>query len=308
MDTSIPMLLFLCFIAVMLFLDLYVFHKNSHIISMKEAVIWSVFWIVLSLLFTGVVYWMSGYQGAINYLTGYLIEKSLSVDNLFVFILIFDYFQTPSAVKHHVLFWGVVGAIVMRGVFIALGIALISTFHWVIYVFGVILVVSGIKMWFEKDKKIEPDRNPILKLLNKFIPMTDEYHGDKFFIIKNAKRYATPLFAVLIVIETSDLIFAVDSIPAILAITYDPFIVFTSNIFAILGLRSLYFVLAKMKDSFDYLHYGLAFILVFVGMKMLMAEWVIIPTWIALSVVFVVLVISVVVSVKMRQPKQDRKR
>ena len=296
MDSVIPLLLFVVFIGLMLLLDLFVFHKKSHIIGMKEAAYWSLFWITLSLLFTLVVYQIRGPEGALSYLTGYIIEKSLSVDNLFVFILIFDYFQTPKRALHKVLFWGVIGAIVMRGLFISLGIVLISTFHWIIYLFGIILVVSGIKLWFEKDKKIDPSKNPVLKFIKKFIPMTDDYEGDQFFLIREGRKYATPLFAVLIMIETSDLIFAVDSIPAILAITYDPFIVFTSNIFAILGLRSLYFVLSHLMGLFHYLHYGLSFILIFIGAKMLLADFITIPTIIALSVVFLTLGISILAS------------
>ncbi len=296
MDSILPIFLFILFIGCMLALDLYVFHGKGHAIGMKEAVGWSVFWMTLSLLFTFIVYEIRGPEGALSYLTGYIIEKSLSVDNLFVFILIFDYFRTPKVLIHQVLFWGVVGAIVMRGLFISVGIVFISTFHWVIYVFGIILVVSGFRLWFEKDKKIEPDKNPVLRLIKKIIPLTDDYEVNNFFLIKNARRYATPLFAVLVMIETSDLIFAVDSIPAILAITYDPFIVFTSNIFAILGLRSLYFVLSNLKDLFHYLHYGLSFILIFIGSKMLLADFVTIPTWCALLVVFAVLGGSILVS------------
>lgn len=303
MDSIFPLSLFIVFIAFMLALDLYVFHKRSHAVGMKEAIGWSLFWIALSLSFSLVVYQMRGMEGAVNYLTGYIIEKSLSVDNLFVFILIFDYFQTPRQSMHKVLFWGVLGAIVMRGLFIALGIALISTFHWVIYLFGIILIISGIRLWSEEDKKINPEKNPVLKLLKKIIPLTDKYNGDRFFVFKGAKRYATPLFAVLIMIETSDIIFAVDSIPAILAITYDPFIVFTSNIFAVLGLRSLYFVLSHMMGMFHYLHYGLSFILVFIGTKMLIAEYVTIPTWIALAVIFVTLTVSAAASVAFSKKK-----
>lgn len=303
MDSIFPLSLFIVFIAFMLALDLYVFHKRSHAVGMKEAIGWSLFWIALSLSFSLVVYQMRGMEGAVNYLTGYIIEKSLSVDNLFVFILIFDYFQTPRQSMHKVLFWGVLGAIVMRGLFIALGIALISTFHSVIYLFGIILIISGIRLWSEEDKKINPEKNPVLKLLKKVIPLTDKYNGDRFFILKGVKRYATPLFAVLIMIETSDIIFAVDSIPAILAITYDPFIVFTSNIFAVLGLRSLYFVLSHMMGMFHYLHYGLSFILVFIGTKMLIAEYVTIPTWIALAVIFVTLTVSAAASVTFSEKK-----
>jgi tellurite resistance protein TerC len=296
MDSIFPLTIFITFITILLALDLYIFHKKTKPVSLKEALGWSLFWIALSLSFSFVVYQYRGLEGTLNYLTGYIIEMSLSVDNLFVFILIFDYFQTPKEAMHKVLFWGILGAIVLRALFIAFGIALILTFQWMIYIFGIILIVSGIKLWFEEDKKINPKSNPLLKILKKFIPLTDQYDGDRFFILKKAKWYATPLFAVLILIETSDIIFAVDSIPAILAITYDPFIVFTSNIFAILGLRSLYFVLHLMRGMFQYMNYGLSFILVFIGTKMLLAEYIEIPTWIALSIIFVTLALSAAAS------------
>lgn len=284
------------FIVLMLAIDLLVFSRKAHVVTMKEAVGWTIFWIGLATLFNIYIYYARGLPDALNFLTGYLIEKSLSVDNLFVFLLIFNYFQTPSTSMHKVLFWGVFGAIILRAIFIWLGIVLITKFHWMIYLFGVFLIFTGIKLWLEKDKEVYPEKNPILRIFRYFFPVSNNYEDDKFFIIKQSKYYATPLFVVLIAIETTDIIFAVDSIPAILAITYDPFLVYTSNIFAILGLRSLYFVLSHMMSLFHYLHYGLSIILVFIGVKMLLADLILIPTWIALGIVFLVLVVSITIS------------
>jgi tellurite resistance protein TerC len=285
------------FLLGMLTLDLGVFHRKIHVIKIKEAMVWSGIWIILALLFNLGIYFWRGPETALEFLTGYLIEKSLSVDNIFVFLLIFSYFNVPSLYQHKVLFWGILGALIMRAVFIATGITLIEKFHWVIYIFGFFLILTGIKMALQKDKKIHPERNLILRLFRRWVPVTEDYVGDRFFI-KRAKQYlATPLFIVLLVIETTDVIFAVDSIPAIFAVTLNPFIVYTSNVFAILGLRALYFAVAGMIGQFHHLHYGLSAVLVFVGIKMLLADIYKIPVSIALSGVAGILVVSVIASV-----------
>ncbi|KPK99298.1 MAG: hypothetical protein AMJ91_08295, partial [candidate division Zixibacteria bacterium SM23_73_3] len=278
-------------------LDLGVFHRKAHVIKIKEALAWSAFWITLALLFNLGIYFWRGPETALEFLTGYLIEKSLSLDNLFVFLLIFSYFRVPSLYQHKVLFWGIIGALIMRAVFIFTGIALVQKFHWVIYIFGAFLILSGIKMGLQKGKEIHPERNPVLRLFRRFMPVTDGYEDSKFFIKRAGRYLATPLFIVLLVVETTDVIFAVDSIPAILAITLDPFIVYTSNVFAILGLRALYFALAGLMRLFHYLHYGLSAILVFVGVKMLLVDVYKIPVAIALGVVASILLISVIASI-----------
>ena len=293
----LPWILFNIFVLAMLALDLGVFHRKAHEVKIKEAVAWSAVWIALALLFNVGVYFWRGPEQAQAFLTGYLIEKSLSVDNIFVFLLIFSYFHVDSIYQHKVLYWGILGALIMRGVFIAAGVTLIQQFHWVIYIFGAFLVLTGIRMALQKHKEIHPERNPVLKLFRRFLPTTDYYVQGKFFVKPNRRILATPLFAVLLVVETTDLIFAADSIPAILAITPDSFIVYTSNVFAILGLRALYFALAGAMRLFHYLHFGLSSILVFIGIKMLLADIYKIPIFIALSVVAGILIISVVVSV-----------
>src|ERR1041385_6977582 len=234
----------------LLALDLGVFHRKSHTVKIKEALISSAVWISLALAFNAFVYFSRGHGPALEFLTGYLIEEALSVDNLFVFLLIFSYFRVPSEFQHKVLFWGIMGALVMRAAFIVAGITLIQKFHWVIYVFGGFLILTGIKMVSEQDKEIHPEKNPVLRLFRRLMPVTEKYEGDRFFIERGARRYATPLFVVLLMVETTDVIFAVDSIPAILGITRDPFIVYTSNVFAILGLRSIYFALAGLMQLF----------------------------------------------------------
>lgn len=297
---SSPVLLFVVFnifVLAMLALDLGVFHRKAHVIKMKEALMWSAFWIALSLLFNLGIYFWRGPETALEFLTGYLIEKSLSVDNIFVFILIFSYFQVPSLYQHKVLFWGILGALIMRAIFIATGVTLIQKFHWIIYIFGAFLILTGIKMALQKDKEIHPERNPVLRLFRRFMPVTGDYDDGKFFVKKAGRYIATPLFIVLLVVESTDVVFAVDSIPAILAITLDPFIVYTSNVFAILGLRAFYFALAGIMQLFHYLHYGLSAILVFVGGKMLFADIYKIPVGIALGVVAGILLISVIASV-----------
>lgn len=297
---------FSIFVVVMLVLDLAVFHKKAHEVKIKEALMWSAIWIALALVFNIGVYIHRGPDTALRFLTGYLLEKSLSVDNLFVFLLIFQYFSVPQKYQHKILFWGILGALIFRAIFIAAGITLIHKFHWIIYVFGVILIWTGFKLALEKEKEVEPEKNIVLKIFRKLFPVADRYEGDKFFIKKDGKTFATSLFVVLLVIETTDVIFAVDSIPAILAITTDPFIVYTSNVFAILGLRALYFALAGVMQMFKHLHYGLAAILVFVGIKMVISEFYKIPIWISLSVITFILCISVIAST-WKLPKTSHK-
>jgi tellurite resistance protein TerC len=296
-------IVFNIFIVAMLILDLAVFHRNEHEVTIREALGWTGVWIALSLVFNVGIYYYMGHQPALDYLTGYLIEKSLSVDNIFVFLLIFAYFKVDPKYQHKVLFWGIFGALVLRFAFILLGVSLIERFHWIIYVFGAFLVYTGIKLAFEKDKEVHPERNPMLKLTRKFIPVTKNYHGSKFFIKKLGRTLATPLFVVLVVVETTDVVFALDSIPAILAITHDPFIVYSSNAFAILGLRALYFALSGVMQLFHYLHYGLSVILSFVGVKMLLSDIYHIPTPYALGFVAFSLTTSIVAS--MLWPKKE---
>jgi tellurite resistance protein TerC len=284
------------FVVLMLALDLGVFHRNAHEVKMKEALTWSAIWIALAMIFNVVIYYWKGQEVALEFLAGYVIEKSLSVDNIFVFVLIFTYFNVPAKYQHRVLFWGILGALIMRAIFIAAGITLIEKFHWIIYVFGIFLVITGIKMAVNKGTKIDPEKNVAVKFFKKFFPVSNEYHGSKFWIKQTGKWVATPLFIVLLLVEFTDLIFAVDSIPAILAVTNDPFIVYTSNVFAILGLRSLYFALAGLMHWFTYLHYGLAAILIFVGIKMLLVDVYKIPIAISLLTILSILTISIVLS------------
>jgi tellurite resistance protein TerC len=285
------------FVLAMLALDLGVFHRKPHEVHFKEALTWNGVWIALALLFNAALFVWKGPQVGLEFLTGYLIEKSLSVDNIFVFLLIFTYFKVPAMYQHEVLFWGIVGALVMRAIFIAVGITLITQFHWIIYVFGAFLILTGVKLALEKDKEVHPESNPVLKLFRRLVPVTDQYHGGRFFVRQAGRLMATPLFVVLLVVETTDVIFAVDSIPAILAITPDPFIVYSSNVFAILGLRALYFALAGLMRLFTHLHYGLSAILVFVGMKMLLTDIYKIPIGIALGVVAGILALSILASI-----------
>ncbi|TDE02131.1 TerC family protein [Flavobacterium hiemivividum] len=288
---------FLGFVLAMLALDLGVFHRKSHEVKIKEALIWSGVWISLALIFNYGIYIFMGEQKAVEFLTGYVIEKSLSIDNLFVFIMLFTYFNVDTKFQHKVLFWGILGALVMRAVFIFAGVALINKFHWIIYIFGALLIFTGIKMLFHQDEKIEPDKNPLVRLFKKLFPVTEEEHGDKFFVKLNGQTVATPLFVVLLMVEFTDLIFAVDSIPAIMAITNDTFIIFSSNVFAILGLRALYFALAGITKYFHYLKYGLSAILVFVGIKMTIVDFYKIPIVYSLMVIASILIISVLLSV-----------
>jgi tellurite resistance protein TerC len=288
--------LFNLFLMAMLALDLGIFHRKSHSVGMREALAWSAVWIVLALGFNAWLYAARGPQVGLEFLTGYLIEKSLSVDNVFVFLLLFTYFRVPASYQHKVLFWGILGALVLRAIFIFAGVALLEKFHWMIYVFGAVLILSGIKMALEKDKEVHPERNPVLKLFRRMMPVTDTWVGDRFFTRQAGRLAATPLFVTLLLVETTDVIFAVDSIPAILAITRDPFIVYTSNAFAILGLRALYFALAGVMGLFHHLHYGLSAILVFVGIKMCVVDYYKVPTLLSLGVVAALIAASVAAS------------
>jgi tellurite resistance protein TerC len=285
------------FVFVMLALDLFVFHRKAHVIKLREALIWSAAWVSLALLFGGGVFLTFGADRALQFFTGYLVEESLSVDNLFVFLMIFTYFNVPAAAKHKVLFWGILGALIMRGLFIATGLTIIERLHWVIYVFGAFLVFTGIRLAIGKDRQVNPEKNPLLRLACRFMPVTNDYRGASFFCRENGKRLATPLFLVVLVVETTDIVFAVDSIPAILSITLDPFIVYTSNIFAILGLRAIFFALEGATLHLRYLPYGLAAILTFLGLKMITSGFYKLPTGAALGVVGGILAISVVASV-----------
>jgi len=287
--------LFNLFVLAVLALDLGLFNRRSHRVGFREALAWSAFWIALAMAFAVVVYFWHGRTESLEFVTGYVVELSLSVDNLFVFLVIFRYFKVPSEEQHHVLFWGILGALIMRGLFIVLGVSLIQRFHWIVYVFGAMLVYSGINLLGQGDKDIRPQNNPVLRVFRRLLPVTSEYEGSKFFVRRPA-LHATPLFVVLLVIETTDVLFAVDSIPAVLAITVNAFIVYTSNVFAILGLRSMYFALAGTMDMFEYLHYGLSIVLIFVGIKMLGSHYFKIPTVWALVIVVLVLGGSVAAS------------
>jgi tellurite resistance protein TerC len=296
-ETVVLWAAFNVFVLAMLALDLGVFHKRSEEITVRNALVWTGIWITLAMCFNFFVYLYFGKEESIEFFTGYIIEKSLSVDNIFVIIMIFSYFQVPSTYQHKVLFWGIIGALVMRLIFILAGIELIQQFHWLIYIFGGFLIVTGIRMVVVGETKIQPEKNPLVKLIRKIFPIARSFEGDNFFVRRDSKLWATPLFVVVILIETTDLIFAVDSIPAILAITDDPFIVYTSNVFAILGLRSLYFALSGIEKYFHYLKYGLAAILVFVGAKMCLADYYKIPIEISLIVIVSLLIVAILASV-----------
>jgi tellurite resistance protein TerC len=288
---------FTVFVLGMLALDLGVFHRSAHAVSLKEAGMWSAVWIALSLVFNAIIYNFYGAEVGLQFLTGYLIEKSLSVDNIFVFVLIFSYFSVPAMYQHRVLFWGIFGALVMRAVMIATGAALLERFHWIIYIFGAFLVYTGIKMFKQEDEEIHPEDNPVVRLVTRYVPITRHYEGESFFTSVDGRRSGTLLLLVLVIVEVTDLIFAVDSIPAILAVTTDRFILYTSNVFAILGLRSFFFLLAGVVEKFHYLKIGLAIVLIFIGVKMLVvAAGIHIPIGISLAVVAVVLASSVVAS------------
>lgn len=289
--------LFIVFVLAVLILDMKIFHRREHEIKMKEALGWSAVWIILALVFNVGIYFWRGRVPAMEFLAGYLVEKSLSVDNLFVFLLIFSYFRVPSQYHHKILFWGIMGALVMRGLFIFCGVTLIQRFEWILLLFGVFLIYTGVKLCFGAEPEIHPEKSRVLRLVRRFFPVTDGYERGRFFVRRNRRITATMMFLVLIFVETTDVMFAVDSIPAILAITHDPFIVFTSNVFAIFGLRALYFAVAQLMKLFHFLNYGLAFILSFVGGKMIAAHWKIeIPIIIALGVIGGVLAISILAS------------
>lgn len=292
---------FVAFVLVLLALDLFILHRDAHEVSVREAAASSAFWVSLGLGFGGVLWAFEGSTTAGEYLAGYLIEKSLSVDNVFVFVLIFSYFSVPKAYQHRVLFWGVLGALVMRAAFIFAGAALLEAFHWVVYLFGAFLVFTGLKMFRHEELALDPSKNPVLRLVQRFIPMTTEYHGQRLLLRKDGALVATPLFAVLVLVETTDLIFAVDSIPAIFAVTRDPFIVFTSNVFAILGLRALYFLLAGVAHRFVYLKVGLAAVLVLVGTKMLLTDLYKVPIGLSLGLIGTILTVSIIASLRSKQ-------
>jgi len=292
----------------LLALDLGVFNKNPHAISTHEALGWTILWVSLALGFSVVVYFsyengwvenpdgLTGHAAVIDYITGYLIEQSLSMDNIFVIAIIFGYFKIPKEYQHRVLFWGILGALVFRGIMIAVGAVLIQRFEWIVYVFGALLLYSAYRMLRSKDEEVHPENNPVIRLVRRFYPVTTDFRGDRFFVKEKGITHVTPLFIALLVVETTDILFAVDSIPAIFAITRDPFIVFTSNIFAILGLRSLYFVLAAVLDKFQYLKYSLVFILAFVGVKMLLSDVVHPPPWVSLAVIVGAMVVGIAAS------------
>jgi tellurite resistance protein TerC len=294
------------FVLAMLALDLGVFHRHAHVVSVREAAIWSMVWISLAMVFNAGLYFLwdrlvpgstyTSSEAALAFFTGYLIEKSLSVDNIFVFVLLFTYFAVPAMYQHRVLFWGIIGALLMRGILIAVGAALLKEFHWIIYLFGAFLIYTGIKMARHQDQELHPEQNPLVRLFRRMMPVTDTYEGDKFFVRHRGVLMATPLFLVLLIVESTDLVFAVDSIPAIFAVTNDPFIVYTSNVFAILGLRSLYFVLAGVMDKFTYLKLGLSAVLTFVGVKMVLVDIYKIPIVVSLSVIAGILAVAIIAS------------
>jgi tellurite resistance protein TerC len=296
---------FILFVLALLALDLLVFHRKAHEIKLKEALIWSGVWVILALAFNVGIYLLQGRQQALEFLAGYLVERSLSMDNIFVFLIIFSYFKVPQKFQHEVLFWGILGALIMRAAFIAGGITLINQFHWIIYAFGLFLIFAGFKMAFGKEKEIHPEKSLTLRLFRRIMPVTQDYQNGRFFIKTAGRWFATPLFVVLLIVETTDVIFAFDSIPAVIAITRNLFIVYTSNVFAILGLRALYFALAGIMKFFHYLNYGLAVILVFVGIKMLIADVYKIPTEVSLAVIACILLISIFASI--RWPKKSNR-
>ena len=283
-------------VLLMMAVDLGVFNRKAHEIGFREALIWSIVWTVVALLFNGAVFLFLGPERGLEFFTGYVIERALSFDNLFVFVLIFSYFGVPRQYHHRALFWGVVGALVTRAVFIAAGVALIARFEWILYLFGAVLVYSGWKMLREKDVEVHPDRNLIIRAARTMFPVTAEFGAGRFFVRKERRLFLTPLFLVLITIETTDIVFAVDSIPAVFGVTHDPFIAFTSNIFAILGLRASYFLLESILKTFKYLSHGLSVVLIFIGLKMLLADIVHIPIGMALAIVIAVLGVAIVAS------------
>ena len=306
MDQLWLWIVFNAFVLAMLAVDLFVFHKDAHEVRTREAAAWSVVWVALALLFGGGVYVWLGREAGLEYFAGYVIEKALSVDNIFVFVLIFSFFRVPAEYQHRILFWGILGALLMRGAMIAAGAYLIEEFSWIMYVFGAFLVFTGIRMARQGDEELDPAANPVIRLVRRLMPVTTEYHGQRFFVRQGTGRTrrlaATPLFVVLVLVETTDLIFAIDSIPAIFAVTKEPFIVYTSNVFAILGLRALYFLLADIIHRFHYLKAGLSAILVFVGAKMLIADVYHVPVGVSLAVIVTVLAIATAASLWWPKP------
>ena len=283
-------------IVVLLFLDLKVFHRRSHVISVKESLLWTAFWIGLSLLFNLGIYFWKDSETALQFLTAYVVEKSLSVDNLFVFLLIFTYFAVPSLYQHKVLFWGIMGAIVMRLAFILAGVTLIEHFTWALYVLGALLIFAAIRLALQKDAQVDPEKNPVVRLFRRFVPVTEGYEGDRFFIRRAGRWIATPLLVVVVVVESTDIVFAIDSVPAVLGITTDTFIAYSSNVCAILGMRALYFALAGVIGMFRYLTYGLFAVLLFIGVKLMIGNFYEIPVGVALAVVGGVFILSIVAS------------
>src|SRR6185503_17522122 len=277
-------------------LDLFVFHREAHSVKAREAGMWVLVWIALAAAFGGWIWYAAGHKAGLEFATGYLVEYALSVDNIFVFIVIFRYFHTPAEHRHRVLFWGIVGAVVLRGLFVVAGLGLIALFHWTLYIFGALLVYTGIKLLSQSEMEMHPEENPVVRFLRNHLRMTNKLDGEKFLVRIDGKLFATPLLAVLLVIDVVDVIFAIDSIPAIFGVTQDPFIVFTSNIFAVLGLRAIYFLLHDLMDRFAYLHYGLGLVLTFIGAKMLVAHWIEIPVQWSLGVVGALLAGSVLAS------------
>ncbi len=300
---------FLAFILSMLAIDLGVFNRKAHVITLKESIFWSVVWTVLALLFNLGIYYYAGTTPALEFFTGYLVERALSFDNIFVFVLIFSYFGVPLRYHHRALFWGVIGALVTRAIFISTGAALIARFEWVLYLFGIVLIVSGWKMMTEKNIEVHPDRNIFIRAARKVFPVATGYETGRFFLRKEGVLHCTSLFLVLLTIESTDIVFAVDSIPAVFGVTKDPFIVFSSNIFAILGLRATYFLLAGVMETFHYLSHGLSLVLIFIGLKMLLADFVHIPIGTSLGIVLAVLTLAVVASlVRRRRESRGEKR
>ncbi|MCS6998904.1 MAG: TerC family protein [Aquificaceae bacterium] len=298
-------LIFGAVVIIALFLDLFVFHRNPHKISLKEALMLSAFWIAVGVAFGAYVYYTKGYERGVEYMTGYLLEKALSLDNIFVFILIFSYFKVPEEYRHKVLFWGVFGAILFRAIFIFAGLELLKHFHWMIYIFGLILIVSAIKLLTTEEKEFHPEHTLVYRVAKRLIPMRPHYADGKFFLKEGGKLFATPMFLALLFVESSDIMFAIDSVPAILAVSKDPFVVYTSNIFAILGLRSLYFAAAGILPLFHYLHYGLSFILGFIGVKMLLSDFYKIPVEVSLLLIGSAIFVSVAASLIVKRESQS---
>ncbi len=296
------------FILIMLALDLFVIQRKTHVIKVKEALIWSAIWVVLALIFNVFIYHEFGKTKALEYFTGYLLERSLSIDNIFVFILLFSYFKVEQQYHHKILFWGVIGALILRALLIWLGSALVSQFEWVIYIFGAFLLITGFRMGFQSDADIHPENNVIIRFFKKILPVTSRYHGGDFFVRQGGKLHATPMIIVLLSIEVTDLIFAFDSIPAIFAVTRDPFIIYSSNIFAVLGLRTTYFALSGIMNKFHYLRVGLSMILVFIGIKMLIMDFYKISIFFSLTVIALILAASIVFSIVMQPGKKISKK